>query len=479
MVNCRVWTSVMVAGLLAWVGTASAGSPGGKSVQKQSSKAPPQTAAPPPVHVASAPPEAPAQVCDPGNGVELAQVAEKVAQNLVASTSKIAGLVQGSGVRSLAPDLVSKLKQQSNKASASGHATEFAIKALQNTASNGRAPKLDTAAIGHASNQALQAISDLQDLATSVAELIPLLATDAANDLERTTDGAIDQATQVADAVDMLAALDTGYRTVGIAGISSNEDRWTLVGDVQTTSVDLTKPSFSLGLEYAAYRSLSRVVIRKANVDSLTGDSTMPTVGNAILSPSQANFSFLAHGEWWPYPARCDPNCSSNNLVVLSTWRAYGAFELSRVQVSETGAPTSAGSMSPMAMSVGLVYRLEGHMPKAVSLGDSNRLGMNVYGGFTARMISGLHDKDHDKQHAENDMNQLVGLDGSTARQFWGIEGGVSIQVGNVLIDPHVTYLPYFLASPEGTVKGLTGLQLQINLTFALPWIFSGGKTST
>jgi hypothetical protein len=135
--------------------------------------------------------------------------------------------------------------------------------------------------------------------------------------------------------------------------------------------------------------------------------------------------------------------------------------------------------MSPMAMSVGLVYRLEGHMPKAVSLGDSNRLGMNVYGGFTARMISGLHDKDHDKQHAENDMNQLVGLDGSTARQFWGIEGGVSIQVGNVLIDPHVTYLPYFLASPEGTVKGLTGLQLQINLTFALPWIFSGGKTST
>jgi hypothetical protein len=151
-------------------------------------------------------------------------------------------------------------------------------------------------------------------------------------------------------------------------------------------------------------------------------------------------------------------------IVVASTWRAYGTFEISEIRIAETDANMQSGALVPAAFSIGAMRRLEGHMPTGKNLG-SDRLGINVYGGATARALSGMSDTD------------LGDMIRSTSRFFAGFEGGASVQVGNVLIDPHVTYL-WPMSGNGKHVDGLTGAQVQIRLTFVLPWVFSGDGKS-
>lgn len=351
------------------------------------------------------------------------------------------------------------------------HAAAFALQSLD---VRNDSPGLDRAVLRAAVDRAAQAATGLRAAAVAVAELIPLVR-ERAGELSKATGAAVKQAARLEAAVRELArqpASDTSNeRSPGVAGLSlTSGPTWTLVGDAQASSdprassIDFSKPSLSLGLEYASPWTLAQVVVRKSTADdSITGAQHDPAFGRAALSPSQANLGMLVHYERG-HALRCQPSCDSNEIIVASTLRGYGTFEISEIKLTETSPQMSSGVLTPVAFSVGGIYRLEGRMPTGKQFG-SDRLGINLYTGFTARALSGMHDGDRS------------GILGSTSRWYFGIEGGVSLQIGNVLIDPHVTYLPPAFGGGK-SVAGLTGALVQIRMTFVLPWMFSGAGKS-
>lgn len=253
--------------------------------------------------------------------------------------------------------------------------------------------------------------------------------------------------------------------TGAITGLSrSTEPEWSLVGDASITSIDFSKPSVSLGLERATPFGLVFVAVRKNATDnSITANQRDRAFGQGVLAPSLANFSVLAHYEWRPSSyIRCSLSCERKDAIV-NTKKSKGGY--ATVEASYAKLTASNGSMvsdyfAPVAGSAGFIYRMEGRIPDSVKLA-TGRLGLAGYAGLAGRVIAG-----------DLDEAGRTAIFGTSRRYYWGAEAGATMQIGNAMIDPRIT----FLTNGHDRVAGLTGIQLQINLSFLLPWTVLGAN---
>jgi len=253
--------------------------------------------------------------------------------------------------------------------------------------------------------------------------------------------------------------------TGGILGLSrSDEPEWALVADASVTSIDFSKPTVSLGLERATPYQLAFVAVRKNTADNaITANERDRAFGQGVLAPSLANFSFLTHYEWRPWAyIRCSDDCRRPGAIVNTkkSKGGYATVEASYAKLTASNGTKASDYFAPVAASAGFIYRLEGRMPDEVKL-PTGRLGLAGYAGLTGRAIAG--DLDEAGRRA---------IFGTSRRYYWGAEAGATIQIGNVMIDPRLT----FLTNGDDRVAGLTGIQLQINLSFLLPWAVLAAK---
>jgi hypothetical protein len=254
----------------------------------------------------------------------------------------------------------------------------------------------------------------------------------------------------------------------GTAGLSTSEvPIWTLLGDAAVDSLDVSKPSVGLGLERGTPWTLLRFVFRK-NVaeNTLTAGYRDRTIGQAVLTPSLANLSAFVHAEGRPWAyISCGPGRCTDPDRVVHTKKSYGGYfriEAADISLSTVRSDGSAldGHLIPIALAFGGVARLEGYADTN-KLGSQNQFVISSYLGFSGRAIG------YDTLNA----NRAEVFD--TEKRFnLGGEIGVGLQLGNLILDGRITTLTNF----EERIEGLTGVQFQIRVTFALPWTVLGGE---
>lgn len=274
--------------------------------------------------------------------------------------------------------------------------------------------------------------------------------------------GSIEQQMETSKGVDTVITSVTGLT-------DSSAPEWSLLADAAVTSIDFSKPTLSLGLERATPWWLAMVAFKKNAADnSVNGTRGDPAFGRAVLSPALANFSVAAHLEWRPWAyLQCNTDCRSpqREINTKGSKGFYASVEASYAKLTDTSAMRPDGSavsgyFSPLAVSAGFVYRLEGAMPEGFKLG-TRKLGLTGYAGLAARVISG------DLGNADR-----TTIFGTADRYYAGFELGATVQLGNVLVDPRVVGL----TNDRSHIPGLTGLQVQVNLSFVLPWSVLGGN---
>ena len=269
--------------------------------------------------------------------------------------------------------------------------------------------------------------------------------------------------------------------TLGESGVSSTP-QWDLLGDASVTTLDASKPSTALGVQYVSPWTLLRVFVRK-NLANSTVNAPLndPTFGHAVLSPGLANVSIQLRVESSFDPMfaphiKCNENqncVNGSTIIVRYGPRAYvdvsmgsATFAVTPPADTPAGAPAPHGiSGIPFAASAGLMYKVDGAMPGGAKFG-SNKLMVAPYIGGAIRSLGG------DFGDAER-----RALWGSNASTFAGGELGCFFQFGSILIDGHLTLLG--ATNDTGLrVAGLTGSQFQMKLTFLLPWSVLGDTAS-
>jgi hypothetical protein len=259
--------------------------------------------------------------------------------------------------------------------------------------------------------------------------------------------------------------------TSGTTGLSRSLDPvWALIADSNVSSLDVSQPSASLGLEVATPFTLARIALRKnVSENTLTGAPGARDFGRAVLRPGLANFSLgLQVERRFRSYVRCRVNCreaaSSDDAVVTAKW-GWGGFvglEVADLDVKVRDAGDQAvanGHIVPIALTIGLSGRVEGIPPTQLKSAGG---GLSISGslGPSLRIISG----------DVSDGGRALAL--STPRRVVaGGELAVAIQLGNVILDARLTALSNF----DKPIPGLTGAQLQAGLTFLLPWEVVGG----
>jgi hypothetical protein len=261
-------------------------------------------------------------------------------------------------------------------------------------------------------------------------------------------------------------SLGAGLVNASVSGLSdSNAPQWSLLADAAVTSLDFSQPTLSLGLERATPKTLAMVAFRKNAADnSVSGAAGDPAFGRTVLAPALASFSIATHIEWRLRAyIQCNTDCRLPvGIRQINTKKSAGLYfsgQAAYAKLIETGGTRPDGSavsgyFSPLAVSVGGIYRLEGEMPDGAKLG-TRKLGLAGYAGVTARVISG-----------DLDGADRMSIFGTAKRYYGGVEAGAMVQIGNVLVDPKIIAL----TNNRDRIPGLTGLQLQISLSFLLPW---------
>jgi len=263
-----------------------------------------------------------------------------------------------------------------------------------------------------------------------------------------------------------LGATQVNGSATGIP--DTNAPEWSLLADASVSSLDFSQPTLSIGLERAMPTTLALVAFRKNAADnSVTATKGDPAFGRAVLAPALASFSIAGRYEWRPSAhIQCPDDCRAPGRKV-TTKKSKGFYvtaEASYAKLVDSSAMRPDGSavsgyFSPLALAAGVIYRLEGQMPYGAKLGTT-KLGLAGFVGGTGRVISG-----------DLDSADRAAIFGTSRRYYGGLEAGAMLQIGNVLIDPRVIAL----TNCHDRIPGLTGLQLQITLSFQLPWTVLGG----
>ena len=103
-------------------------------------------------------------------------------------------------------------------------------------------------------------------------------------------------------------------------------------------------------------------------------------------------------------------------------------------------------------------------MPSGAKMLGSGHLMLSPYVGYSFRMLGG--------DLGATDRMRTIGAE---TKYLSGAEVGLSVQFGNIVFDPKLTFLSN---GPDPDLDGLTGLQFQIHVSFVLPWTVLGGEES-
>lgn len=255
--------------------------------------------------------------------------------------------------------------------------------------------------------------------------------------------------------------------TSGIAGISdSDEPAWTFITDANATSIDTSKLALGAGIERATPFGLWREIIKFSTDGTVDGPVADHAFGAAILEPALAKYSVATRYEWrpWAYVRGCKAN---GKVHVHTKWSQglYGNLEVARLSVDATRKDGSElkGVVTPLALSVGYVLRLEGRLSSLTKLGTTDTI---VFAPYVGASLRGIGDD-------IGNTNRTM-LFGTKDRTLAGIEFGLGLQISNFIFEPKVTWL----TNGENRLNGASGLQFQINLTYALAIGVSGGGTN-
>ena len=271
---------------------------------------------------------------------------------------------------------------------------------------------------------------------------------------------------EIATALGNVAAL-------GDSGVSWGP-QWDLLGDSSVTTLDPSKPSVSLGVQYVSPGRLVRIQLRKnvaeSNVSAARGEAAF---GKAVLDPGLSNLSVKLRFEsrlFAPYIVCKESACTDlkvDQIALRHGARFYGEFAAAtatfKVQAKDQTAPGLAETGVPVAASVGLTYRVEGVMPGGAKFGSS-ALMLSPFVGAAVRALGGDFDAEKRRQLWDN-----------SSSVFLGGEFGSFFQFGSLLFDARLTLLAS-TADRDAHIRGLTTIQFQLNTTFLLPWNVLGAK---
>lgn len=257
---------------------------------------------------------------------------------------------------------------------------------------------------------------------------------------------------------------------------ASTEPLLTLIADAELSSLDPTAQAASLGVERGSPWTLARIRIRKnVGESSVRGERGDRAFARAVLSPQHSNVSLAAHYELRPWSyIGCSDDCSRPGTKIHTKWGVGGAAEFEVAEslfiAKQADLTEFARHAVPIAASLGGVIRYEGSMPDGVRFGGSSHVALSLQTGFAFRMIGG--------DLGETDRRKI--LDTPT-RYLWGGEVAATLQLGNLVLSPRVT----FLRSHRGDdgdpwdIDGLTGPQFQIAASYQLPFNVLGKTART
>jgi hypothetical protein len=163
--------------------------------------------------------------------------------------------------------------------------------------------------------------------------------------------------------------------TSSFTGISdSSAPSFTFLADANASSVDLDKLAVGAGLELALPFTLARITVRKSTENTITRDVGSRAFGNSVLAPGTASFSVSGRYErrLRLYHRGCKVGKTAHIHSKFSHG-PYGAVEAARVKLEATCSDGTliSGFVTPLALSVGYMARLEGRLPDGLNLGSS------------------------------------------------------------------------------------------------------------
>lgn len=284
------------------------------------------------------------------------------------------------------------------------------------------------------------------------------------------------------------------------AGISFGEKPvWSLIGGSNVSSIDVTQPTVSIGIERVSPKIELRVTLRKnvatTSVSAATGGiAGERAFGHALLMPSLANLGGSIRGfvrlrsttyydsktsfaDWQKVAGNekrdFDEFCngqsttSSADCYTRDTHYIYFDVDTAEAQFAVTGGVRAlpATFVLPTKISAGYAFKSEGVLPQTFA-GSSN-VHLMPYGGITGRFVG-------------SDMSEAarrIAL-GNASFAYYGLEAGLELQLSNVLINSEVTAIAPG-ATWEHRAPGISGLQFALTGTFILPWTVLGSPPQT
>lgn len=247
----------------------------------------------------------------------------------------------------------------------------------------------------------------------------------------------------------------------GVSGISdAAEPTWTLVADADLKTLSADKLAAGIGVERAGTRTNIRLRIKTGlGGSSVDGDVEDLAFADAIANPETGGFGAALHAEYRLSWIRCN-DCTKDDRVIHTKFGVglYADAAIARDQFKATREDMTVLSTraAPIALAAGLVFRIEGKVPASLEI-TSKAIVLSLFAGGTARIMGG------DLQEEERDE-----LFGTRRARFWGGEIGASLQISNIVIEPHVLMLRG--DDHVDHIDGLTGVQPELTIRYLLPW---------